>query len=419
MNWVNSRKSSWTCFAGIAFVVMVLFSMASCSALTSTKAPTDTPMPTTAIVPVRTDTPTIASVPTTPHNPAPAYPAPTLVNPAPGATIIGENLTTFSWEWDGDLQEQEGENFDLRIWRSEKPYCTVDILHECSYLLDAPPDGFGQYQWQVAVVRMDESGKSTLSESLVWPFVWNAVLPTATPTATPSPTPKPDAVVKAEALNLRSGPGVVYDILEILKRGDPLKIRGKCPDGNWLKVTCPSGLEGWVAAWLVQINLPLTKVAFTQVPTTPTPMYTPTPTATPTPELLPPPIPLEPENGASFIGGPVILKWRWDRPREEDEVFSVRVHRDGEAKPCHHAQARDLEYWGDLTYCTEGKHYWSVALARRLCSDEADARCWQNLSKPSEERWIHYVPGEEPWTWPTPGKPGPEPSKEPPKEPPG
>ena len=140
-----------------------------------------------------------------------------------------------------------------------------------------------------------------------------------------------------------------------------------------------------------------------QPPPTPTPMYTPTPVATPTPELLPPPIPLEPENGASFVGGPVVLKWQWDRPRTPDEVFSVRVYREGETKPCHHAQARDLEYWGDLTYCTAGKHYWGVALARRLCSDEADERCWQDLSEPSAERWIYYTPGEEPWTWPSPG----------------
>jgi hypothetical protein len=187
---------------------------------------------------------------------------------------------------------------------------------------------------------------------------------------------------------------VVYDVLGVLKQGDPLKVTGKDLAGNWLKVVTPGRQGGWVAASLLEINLPLAGVDVAQAP--PTPMHTSTPTVTPTPELLPAPILLEPENEASFIGA-VLLKWQWDRPLAQDEYFSLRVYKEGEAQPCHHTQVPALEYCGDLTYCSGGKHYWSVALVRKLCEDCPEEERWQNLSEPSEERWIYYTPGEEPW----------------------
>ena len=419
MNWMKSKKGFWTCFAGIAFATIVLFLMSSCDVPvpTNSPAPTDTPVPTATIasiptntaVPVTTvtsvliDTPvpvtTVTSAPTetSPTTspltaadiPTRSYPTPSLVDPAPGATIMGEKLTNFSWQWDDALQE--GEKFDLRIWRPEKPCRTVAMPYKCNFRLYTPPDGFGQYQWQVAIVWIDESGnKSTLCESLTWPFVWSDVS---------------DAIVNTDALNLRSGPGVVYDVLGALKQGDCLKINCKCPEGKWLEVTCPSsGQEGWVNASFLEINVPLAGVSTAQAPPTPTPMHTPTPTETPTPELLPPPIPLEPENGACFLGEPVTFRWQWNRPRASDEVFSVRVRREGETRLCHHDKADKPEYKGSLSYCTAGTHYWSVALVRDLRPwlPEEDINRWQDLSEPSDkyeelERWFYYVPGEEPW----------------------
>jgi tetratricopeptide (TPR) repeat protein len=118
------------------------------------------------------------------------YPAPTLVNPALGATIRGKKLTEFSWEWEGILQERE--HFDLRIWRSEKSQVTIAWSSEMSLPLDTPPDGFGQYLWQVAVVGIDESGNvTTLSESSIWPFVWTDVTPTPIPADTHTPPIEP------------------------------------------------------------------------------------------------------------------------------------------------------------------------------------------------------------------------------------
>jgi hypothetical protein len=243
------------------------------------------------------------------------------------------------------------------------------------------------------------------------PVATPAALPTST--VTPTPIPTPDAVVNTAALNLRSGPDTVYDVLGVLKQGDPLKVTGKCPAGDWLKVIAPGRQEGWVACSLLQVSVDMAGVPVIQAPSTPTPMYTPTPTETPTPELLPAPILTEPENGASFIG-PVLLKWQWDKPRAPDELFSVRVYREGETEPCHHAQARDTQYWGDLTRCNAGKHYWSVALVRDLAPwlPEDDENRWQNLSRPSEEQCIYYTPGEEPWEPSGPSGPEPTPTRD-------
>jgi len=229
--------------------------------------------------------------------------------------------------------------------------------------------------------------------------------PTPTPTATP--TPKPDAVVNTVALNLRSGPGTDYEILGVLKQGDFLQVAGRNLEGDWLKVIAPGGKEGWAARSLLQVNVDMTGVAIAQAPPTPTPMYTPTPTPTPTPALLPPPILLEPENGGSFIAEPVLFKWQWDEPLAQDEYFSLRVCREKECKgeeiePCHHNQVQNLEYWGDLTHCSDGEHYWGVALVRKLCENCPEEEKWQDLSETSAERWIHYTPGEEPWLPPPP-----------------
>ena len=400
MNWMNVRKGSWACFLVIA--ITVLFSMPSCGVPKPTHplALTDTPVSTTAIASGSTDTPTPNSTLAATDTPTKPYPAPILVNPASGATIMGGELISFSWQWDGALQERE--RFDLRIWRPEKPAYTVAMARESGFPLDTPLDGFGQYQWQVAVVRIDESGnKSLLSESQISPFVWTDVTPTSNPTATPTPTPTPtptqtptqtpiaDAVVNAKNLNLRSGPGMVYDRLGVLEQGDPLKVTGRNLAGDWLRVIAHDGQEGWVAASLLEINVPLADVTTAQAPSTPTPMYTPTPTVTPTPELLVAPTLLEPKAGEGDFAGSVVLKWRWERPLEKDEYFSIRV-RNEKVGECHHTQVQEPAYVGGLSYCPSGEYYWQVAVVRKLCEDCPNEQRWQTLSQPSEDWLIRY-----------------------------
>lgn len=51
-------------------------------------------------------------------------------------------------------------------------------------------------------------------------------------------------MVNVSALNLRSGPGTTYDILDCLLLGTVLEVTGK--EKEWLQVIAPSGKNGWV-----------------------------------------------------------------------------------------------------------------------------------------------------------------------------
>ncbi|TEU11391.1 MAG: SH3 domain-containing protein [Anaerolineales bacterium] len=332
-----------------------------------------------------TSTPMLTSTSITTDTPAQPYPAPTLVSPASEATIMGEKLTNFSWHWDGALQE--GEKFDLRIWRSGEPASSVSIRREVSCLLDTPPDGFGQYLWQVAVVRIDDSGsKLTLSESPIGSFVWSDVPSTARLT----PTPRPDAVVDVENLHLRSDPGKDYDSVRTLRKGDPLKITGKNLDGDWLGVVCSDGKTGWVVASCLKINISLTGVPVVYFPPTPTLTCTPTPTPTATP--LPAPQLLDPGDAGRFSEHSVLLKWKWTRPLGEDEYFSLRVRPEKDSEACCHPHTKATQYSGSLVGCKDGRHYWSVVVARR---DPESPTGWQEISKPSEEQWFDFFRPDE------------------------
>ena len=102
--------------------------------------------------------------------------------------------------------------------------------------------------------------------------------PMATPTATPTvtPTPLPDAVVNVKALNVRSGPGTVYDILAGVHQGDDLEVIGQAYECDWLKVIIPQGTQGWVAGGPEYVirNLPCELIPAEAIPPTPTPLPT-------------------------------------------------------------------------------------------------------------------------------------------------
>jgi hypothetical protein len=79
------------------------------------------------------------------------------------------------------------------------------------------------------------------------------LLPTPT-TAVLLPTNTPESPrVRAEsALNVRRGPGLLYDIVGGLQPGDQLDIVAKSDAADWWQVTMPGDLLGWVYDPLVQ-----------------------------------------------------------------------------------------------------------------------------------------------------------------------
>ena len=64
-----------------------------------------------------------------------------------------------------------------------------------------------------------------------------------TPTDTATPTPHNCTVTAPDALNLRSGPGVGFDVIGWLYYGDTLRTVGA--SGAWLEVDTLAG-RGWV-----------------------------------------------------------------------------------------------------------------------------------------------------------------------------
>lgn len=116
--------------------------------------------------------------------------------------------------------------------------------------------------------------------------------PSDTPTATAVPRP---VVVVDSQMNVRSGPGTGYPILDQAQAGDKLDITARSEDSQWWQVTLPSGSQGWLAASLVTASGSTGDVQIAQnVGPPPTARPTNTPAAPPpaaAPTNTPPPQP--------------------------------------------------------------------------------------------------------------------------------
>lgn len=75
--------------------------------------------------------------------------------------------------------------------------------------------------------------------------------PTHTPTASPTPLPTATATPAAEyctvtgSLNIRSGAGVEYRILETASNGDRLLV---VQWGDWANIETSQGISGWISS---------------------------------------------------------------------------------------------------------------------------------------------------------------------------
>lgn len=102
------------------------------------------------------------------------------------------------------------------------------------------------------------------------------------------------------SINVRSGPGMDYEMLGRLLEGEQAKALGRSPGGDWVMIAYPSAPDGrgWVYAYLVLLS---GEVPIVEPPPTPTPLVTPTidqtlaaqfiqpPRATRQPTFTPPP----------------------------------------------------------------------------------------------------------------------------------
>lgn len=114
-------------------------------------------------------------------------------------------------------------------------------------------------------------------------------VPTSAPTETATPEPIPTVntqprVVANQVINVRSGPGTVYPVVNQLAAGQPVAVLARNGDSTWWQVDLGGGSLGWVAASVVETAGALDVVALAQnIPPTPTPRPQPTPAPTNTP----------------------------------------------------------------------------------------------------------------------------------------
>lgn len=104
--------------------------------------------------------------------------------------------------------------------------------------------------------------------------------PTLTPTVSRSKKGA-EAVVKVEALNVRTGPGTVYPRVARVKEGDRLGVKARNGSCTWLKVKTPGDKEGWVSADYVELNVACEELPVGEAPPTPTLVPSPSPTSAP------------------------------------------------------------------------------------------------------------------------------------------
>ena len=117
--------------------------------------------------------------------------------------------------------------------------------------------------------------------------------PTATPTEPPTATPRLERIeleeisasvprlrVAVSSVNLRKGPGTVYEAVGFVTEGEELEIIGRNQDADWFEVSLANNQTAWVASTATELlDAEPEAIALAEVP--PVPTRTPTPTATP------------------------------------------------------------------------------------------------------------------------------------------
>lgn len=93
-------------------------------------------------------------------------------------------------------------------------------------------------------------------------------------------TDTPTGVVTAGALNVRSGPGVSFNVITKIYNGQIVSLLGKYYANNWVNIRLSNGLEGWVNSVYLHTSVPVNSLPVIGAPPpTPTPPIAVTPIA--------------------------------------------------------------------------------------------------------------------------------------------
>ena len=112
-------------------------------------------------------------------------------------------------------------------------------------------------------------------------------LPTRTPTATATPA-DPYFTVNSAWVNVRTGPGNNFPIIDAVPRGDRFDIiarnRGSSLNTTWIEFCCVKEQRGWIYALLVVLSIDWSAIPISEnIPLPPTATPTPTRTSAPVP----------------------------------------------------------------------------------------------------------------------------------------
>ena len=118
--------------------------------------------------------------------------------------------------------------------------------------------------------------------------------PSRTPTATVTPAATPHFTVNSAWVNVRTGPGDVYPIIDAVPQGERFDIIARNRAGSlnttWIEFCCVNDQRGWIYAPLLNISVDPTVIptaATIPTPPSPTPTNTPVPAEPPRPRVAP------------------------------------------------------------------------------------------------------------------------------------
>jgi hypothetical protein len=131
-------------------------------------------------------------------------------------------------------------------------------------------------------------------------------------------TPQPDALVIAEGLNVRRGPGATYSIVTAVVENDPLVVLGRDANCRWLLVRTPQEIEGWVSKTYVELHRTCASIDIATTTTGGTGTAAPTlaPASAGKQVVLVRPL-------TARIGGRVVFEWRANFALEPGQLFEL------------------------------------------------------------------------------------------------
>jgi uncharacterized protein YgiM (DUF1202 family) len=122
--------------------------------------------------------------------------------------------------------------------------------------------GMGLLGWMNASVI--ETSQSIIN----LPFVDGSnVSPTPVPTM-PAPAPgTATATITTGALNVRTGPGLGYNVASQVYLGQVVTLNGRNSEGTWVHITTNIAQQGWISAALIQPSVAISSLPVTGAPT--------------------------------------------------------------------------------------------------------------------------------------------------------